>query len=356
MLRSKHHFLVSELLGYQVYDRSSKMIGKVTDLLLNPVEYNVEYIQIDKKYSVPLSLITSDNAEKRKLKLSQDKTTVTQEQNNPLLINYMSYSQLKKIPVYDREGTKLGTIVNIIRYTGLKNTLLIGAERRFRMVGLSCYEVPVECLDSLTKEQINLSKVKEELKTISLTDIDTLCGEDREAHPNKKRYVIVEACKLTAKFYINQREESLEGISQSLYIEELDVSKQAKILTFSKLYNTILAASPDTYIPISTDDVKKYFSQGAFIAYQYHKMVGYSFVNIQKEQETGSIVGTIAGIGVSPEHRGKKISLALIDNAINYLINKQVDKIQADIYEQNVPSLKLFSSLGFKEVGEVYLT
>lgn len=37
------------------------------------------------------------------------------------------------------------------------------------------------------------------------------------------------------------------------------------------------------------------------------------------------------------------------------MIDKDVDMIQANIYEVNMPSLKLFSSLGFCEVGEMYL-
>ncbi|MFX0207119.1 MAG: GNAT family N-acetyltransferase [Candidatus Hodarchaeota archaeon] len=59
--------------------------------------------------------------------------------------------------------------------------------------------------------------------------------------------------------------------------------------------------------------------------------------------------------GVHPLHRGKYITLALIDRCLKYLIENQVDKIQADIYELNIPSLTIFSSLGFHEVGETFL-
>jgi L-amino acid N-acyltransferase YncA len=38
------------------------------------------------------------------------------------------------------------------------------------------------------------------------------------------------------------------------------------------------------------------------------------------------------------------------------MMEKDVDMIQADIYEMNMPSLRFFSSLGFREVGEMLLT
>lgn len=37
------------------------------------------------------------------------------------------------------------------------------------------------------------------------------------------------------------------------------------------------------------------------------------------------------------------------------MITNDVDTIQADIYEINAPSLRLFRSLGFREVGEIFL-
>ncbi|MFX1510959.1 MAG: GNAT family N-acetyltransferase [Promethearchaeota archaeon] len=196
---------------------------------------------------------------------------------------------------------------------------------------------------------------KEGLEIVNLTGVEDHFGKTRQGYGNKKRYVIVEAPITTISFYLQQREEFLQDVTEPLFIEDLDVSDEVKLIKFVKLFNTILASSPDTYIPHSKDDARKYFKQGTFLVYRAHKAIGYSHAVIQKEKETNQCIGAIAGIGVYPSYRGKYLSLALINRVVEYFINNQVDKIQADIYELNIPSLKHFSSLGFREVGETFL-
>ncbi|MHA2495909.1 MAG: GNAT family N-acetyltransferase, partial [Candidatus Hodarchaeales archaeon] len=71
--------------------------------------------------------------------------------------------------------------------------------------------------------------------------------------------------------------------------------------------------------------------------------------------EADKRIGIIAGIGVHPELRGKHVALALVDRSLKNLINNQIEKIQVDIFDLNIPALRLFSSLGFREIGETHL-
>ena len=67
-------------------------------------------------------------------------------------------------------------------------------------------------------------------------------------------------------------------------------------------------------------------------------------------------VGVIAGIGIHPNQRGKKISFPMLNQAIEWLLTqKQVETIQCDVFENNLVSKSLFESLGFKQIDDVYL-
>ncbi|MHA2246146.1 MAG: GNAT family N-acetyltransferase [Candidatus Hodarchaeales archaeon] len=113
---------------------------------------------------------------------------------------------------------------------------------------------------------------------------------------------------------------------------------------------------PDTFIPLSTEDAQRYFGHGTFIAIEHYRLIGYCTVTIEKQEETNKTIGAIAGVGVHPSSQGRKIALTLIHKSLRYMMEKDVDMIQADIYEMNMPSLRFFSSLGFREVGEMLLT
>ena len=103
------------------------------------------------------------------------------------------------------------------------------------------------------------------------------------------------------------------------------------------------------------DDARKFFQHSAFVVYEYNQPIGYCCVTIEKEEDKDINTGVIAGIGVHPSSRGKNVALALVNKTLRYLVDRDVDTIQADIYEMNIPSLRFFSSLGFQEVGETFL-
>ena len=70
---------------------------------------------------------------------------------------------------------------------------------------------------------------------------------------------------------------------------------------------------------------------------------------------TDDTVGAIAGIGVLPKNRGRKIGLKLLKHAIEFFKDKNIEKIVCEVYEHNQASMNLFKCLGMEIVGEMIL-
>jgi RimJ/RimL family protein N-acetyltransferase len=62
----------------------------------------------------------------------------------------------------------------------------------------------------------------------------------------------------------------------------------------------------------------------------------------------------IVGINLDPDQRGKKLSVPILNEAINYIMKNYsyIGKIKAYIKGSNIPSIKLFTRVGFKLVDD----
>lgn len=353
MLKSKRGFLASEILDYHVVDQHSKKIGRVNDFLINPLSWLIDYIVIQKACVVPISLIAKDNSAKRILALSQSKERLTRGESKSYPKNCVRYATLRNTMVHDFVGAKVGLIKDIAYHTGLKVDLVIEKDPSdFLLPKLMVVATDNVC--EFNEKSVTLCVPKNDLKLVKFTGQEQLFVNDRQTYEGKERCVVVEAPTATVSSFLHQRGEILKEVTGNLFIEELDVSKEAKVSRFVNLFNAIFSTSPDSFTPLSKDDAREYFSQGTFVVYQSQKAIGYSHVKIEMD-EADKRIGIIAGIGVHPELRGKYVALALFDRSLKFLINNQVDKIQADIFALNIPALKLFSSLGFREIGEIHL-
>ncbi|MFX0094617.1 MAG: PRC-barrel domain-containing protein, partial [Candidatus Hodarchaeota archaeon] len=113
MLRQKKGFLASEIFDYCILDRHSRKVGKIKDLLINPISHLIDYIITENEFIIPISLINDDDSAKKTIKLSQIKERLIQHNkisSVPKKCKY--YSEMKKIMVYDITGEKLGPITN----------------------------------------------------------------------------------------------------------------------------------------------------------------------------------------------------------------------------------------------------
>ncbi len=124
---------------------------------------------------------------------------------------------------------------------------------------------------------------------------------------------------------------------------------------FTEIFNLVLLTSPDPYRPITLEEAHKFFKEGTFLAFLYGRCVGYAVITVEEDTEIGKI-GVIAGIGVHPKFRRKKVAQKLaIELGRWFLSRPDLVKLQCEVYELNMVSQQFISSFGFKIVGELYI-
>jgi len=114
---------------------------------------------------------------------------------------------------------------------------------------------------------------------------------------------------------------------------------------FASLVNKIILTSPDPYRSLEMEDAFK-FSEGTFIVYLHGQPIGFLVCTI--EEENGEKLGVIAGLGLLPRYRRRKIGMLICMKAAEYFEGKNVDALICDVYENNKPSYSLITSLGFE--------
>jgi ribosomal protein S18 acetylase RimI-like enzyme len=152
------------------------------------------------------------------------------------------------------------------------------------------------------------------------------------------------------------------------FTEKIDASESAKNvkikslvhpdddLNFMFLYNAIFIAAPDPSRIVTLEDVLTFPESRTFIATLWHTFAGFVYLTIEEDPlGTGEVVGAIAGIGVLPKYRGKKIGLQLLRHSVNYFEDKGIEKLICEVYEHNEASLAMFKGLGMEIVGEMIL-
>lgn len=87
-----------------------------------------------------------------------------------------------------------------------------------------------------------------------------------------------------------------------------------------------------------------------FVAEVDGKIVGYSLGWVSQPWAYKGKRGYICDCFVENAYRRKGIGKALINELIQWFIDKGVECIEADVYSKNAPSLMLFKTLGFEEV------
>ena len=65
-----------------------------------------------------------------------------------------------------------------------------------------------------------------------------------------------------------------------------------------------------------------------------------------------SWTGTIAMIGIDPNHRSKGLGKPLLLEGLKFLHSRGVKYVELEVDSQNQPAIRLYSSLGFKTIAE----
>jgi sporulation protein YlmC with PRC-barrel domain/ribosomal protein S18 acetylase RimI-like enzyme len=356
VFKSSKFIIISRVIGKNIIDRYSHPLGKIIDLIFNYQDSKIDYVITDSNIYIPASLISEESFEKSHYRVSEMKQRLEIAKDNfQLQENQFSFQLLKKIDIYDISGEVIGKISDILLQLMKPSSLLIGSKSFLNIFSSKDYYLfSITNIGQIKKEFITIAQNKDDLQITDTTGFETVLSEDQNKVKNgKKKYLILEAPINTIMFFLDQKEENPSRVETDLFICELSMANK-EINHFVELFNVVLMSSPDNYIPMIPENVKKYFKKGSFVGYRYGKMISYCNTLIEKKEN--KITGCIAGIGVHPSNRGKGISLAMAKKTVEYFAEiNDIESIQADVYENNIPSLNLFSSLGFKEVGITYL-
>ncbi|MEM3703466.1 MAG: GNAT family N-acetyltransferase [Candidatus Bathyarchaeia archaeon] len=87
-----------------------------------------------------------------------------------------------------------------------------------------------------------------------------------------------------------------------------------------------------------------------FVAEVEGKIVGYSLGWVSQPWAYKGKRGYICDCFVEMSYRRRGIGKALVKAMLEWFMAKGVDCVEADVYSNNIPSLKMFKKLGFEEI------
>lgn len=141
-------------------------------------------------------------------------------------------------------------------------------------------------------------------------------------------------------------------------VEFKNLSHPEDTQEFMFMYNAIFMAAPDPSRVITTEEAQEFPEDKTFIIKLWGMMAGFIYLVVEEDpMGSGETVGAIAGIGVLPKFRGRKLGLLMIRHAIDYFSKRdeEIDQLICEVYSENEPSLNMFKGLGMEVVGEMVL-
>lgn len=152
-----------------------------------------------------------------------------------------------------------------------------------------------------------------------------------------------------------------ERIQLSRYRDDVEINNLEHPMDtheFMFMYNAIFMAAPDPSRPLNEYEASIFPTPSTFIVRLWSMMGGFIYLVVEDDPlGSGEVVGAIAGVGVLPKFRGRKLGLIMIAHAIEYFQHhdKKVNQLICEVYSENQPSLKMFQGLGMEIVGSFYL-
>lgn len=151
---------------------------------------------------------------------------------------------------------------------------------------------------------------------------------------------------------IIDKSEDLKNVS----VRNLDPDKDAE--KFIRVYNRSFISAPDPYRSLTLDDFKHFDPESTFVAVLYGQIVGFIFLTVEPLVKNSVEVGkqgVIAGLGVEPRYRRRKIAFLLTATAAKYFSDCSVDELICEVYHKNNVSYSFIKNFGMTRTGTIYL-
>ncbi len=160
-----------------------------------------------------------------------------------------------------------------------------------------------------------------------------------------------EALKIKEKFNAKLAEDTLGS-----EVKIRNLNHETDLEKFTELYNAIFLAAPDPSRSLTVEEARNFEEESTFIALLGSTFAGFIYLTIDRAfTDPNALAGAIAGIGVLAKYRGKKIGIRLLNHAIDYFKDKDVEFLICEVYEKNEPSRRMFEGMGMRIVGYMIL-
>ena len=181
--------------------------------------------------------------------------------------------------------------------------------------------------------------------------------EDTLAKEKKHKYIVLKMSWDQANDVIQELSEVVEKdeFLKKVLIRPIDERDETN---FIRAYNRSFITAPDPYRSLSLEDFKLFDPKSTFVAILYGRIVGFVYLTIEDLIKNSEIVGkqgVIAGLGVDPRYRRKKIAFLLASQAAVYFSKHCVDELICEVYYLNKVSYSFIQNFGMTKTGEVYL-
>jgi ribosomal protein S18 acetylase RimI-like enzyme len=161
-----------------------------------------------------------------------------------------------------------------------------------------------------------------------------------------KPYVYIQmrldVVKITPQYEENLAKYQMAGVSMRK-AEDTDVP----VLT--KIYNRAFMMGTDPYSPITEENMRQIMAlpRGVvLVAEGLGEIFGFIILDLEGENNEYAV---IVGLGTDPRWRRKGMAKFLGYGGWNYLRNLNVKELRCEVFEKNIPSLRLIQSLEFEE-------
>ena len=171
----------------------------------------------------------------------------------------------------------------------------------------------------------------------------------RRAFYRKDTSLPIPATEKKHKYYVlkmtwDQTEDVIKEISsivendeflKKVLIRPLEEKDEAN---FVRAYNRSFITAPDPYRSLNLEDFKLFDPKSTFVAILYGQIVGFIFLTIEELIKNSEVVGkqgVIAGLGVDPRYRRRKIAFLLAAQAATFFSKNCVDELVCEVYYLN---------------------
>ncbi|MHA2248166.1 MAG: GNAT family N-acetyltransferase [Candidatus Hodarchaeales archaeon] len=171
---------------------------------------------------------------------------------------------------------------------------------------------------------------------------------------------------LVMKMSWDQAIDAMKHIEKELNNDRANYLKKVRIRNFRPIeeaqkfilcYNRAFITAPDPYRSLTLEDVQHFNPETTFVAILYGKIVGFVFLVIEPLTKNGKTLGkqgVIAGVGVDPRYRLKRIAYLLAAKAAKYFADNDVIELVCEVYFENKVSYSFIRSFGFSHTGTIH--